>query len=659
MKLEKQKIPTSYLIKNLLMYLFETGARRLPQGLILKLLLPYAVAIACYEIWVNTIAVLDPFALTATFTMAMLAVLFITVGATPKTKSIGMPWYDVILVLVSFAVGFYLYLNLGRYIPRIPGFDPLTQFDVLVGILIFILVLEATRRTVGLGLCLIVLIFVAYTLWGHLLSGILYHRPIIFMRFLDMVVFTTNGIFGVPVRVAATYAFLFVMFGTFLQVSGGGDFYFNLAKAISGRHTGGPAKIGVTSSALYGTLSGSPTSDVVTTGSITIPMMIRLGYPRVFAAAVEVASSTGGSILPPVMGAAAFLLVEITGIPYTKVALAAVIPAVLNFTACYLQVHFRAERLGLVGLPANQIPSIKWVFKEGGQFLAPLVVITVALIMGYTPTLVAMIGTTSVVIISFLKRDTAMWPSKLYHALSTATMRMVPVAAACAAAGMIIGIIGLTGLAGKITRLIFTVTGEHLFFSLLLAMVVCIILGMGMPTPSAYVMAAVLVTPALTALGVDLLAAHLFILYFAVMSAITPPVAVAAYAASSIAEANPFEIALQAVRLSIVIFLIPFLFIYDTHLLFQGDIIFILYSFLTAVIGVYALAAGVEGWLLSSLGFFSRIALIVSGIIMMYPGWLSDLLGITTLFVVYILSYMRHKNITLLSRHSLFRRKTG
>ncbi len=449
---------------------------------------------------------------------------------------------------------------------RISLLFPLDDWHVLFGAIICVLTIELTRRTTGLGLTVIVLTFVVYNFFGHLLGGVISHGYIGYNHFLDIMVYTTDGIMGLPARVAATYAFMFVMFGTFLYYAKGSDFFYDFAAAISGRQTGGPAKVAVVSSGLYGMISGSPTSDVVTTGAITIPMMKRLGYRASVAAAIEVAASTGGSLMPPVMGSAAFIMAEYTGIDYVDIAKAALLPALLYYVGVFAQVHFRAHRLGLGALSKDQIPKLSATLRKGGLFIVPMAVLVWALIAGYTPTMVAVFGTLAVLAVAMLKTETRIGPVLIYRVLAETAMRMVPVAGACAAAGLVIAGLTMTGLSGKFAHLIYMVTGANVFPTLLLAAVLTILLGMGMPTPSAYILAAVLVGPLLGPMHIGLLPGHMFLLYFAVMSALTPPVAVAAYAASSIAEDNPLAIAGHAVKFALAALVVPFTFVYGPEL---------------------------------------------------------------------------------------------
>ena len=470
----------------------------------------------------------------------------------------------------------------------------------------------------GFGITAIVLTFVLYNLFGHHLGGAIGHGYIDYPYFLDTMAFSTDGIFGVPVRVAATYAFLFVMFGTFLQRAGGGEFFFNLAAVVSGRSPGGPAKIAVVSSGLYGTISGSPTSDVVTTGAVTIPMMKRLGYSGALAGAVEVAASTGGSILPPVMGSAAFIMAEFTGIDYRDIAIAAIIPALLYYFCVYTQVHLRSVNLGLTSIEESKIPKLGATLRQGGVFVVPLAVLVGALMMGYSPNFVAVFGAIAVIVVAMLKKETRIGLKGIYEAMGETTLRIVPVAGACAAAGLVIGGITMTGLAQKFSALIFLLTSQDLFLSLLVAAALTILLGMGMPTPSAYILAAVLVGPTLQQLGVDKLAGNLFLLYFAVLSALTPPIAVAAYAAAALADANPLTISVQAVRLSLSAFVVPFAFVYGQELLLVGNVWNIALAVATAMLGVWLVALATEGYK-QVLNFAARLLLAASGLCFIVP----------------------------------------
>ena len=598
---------------------FSVGARRRPEGIYYWVFTPFAIAVGIYVISAATYIIIAPWALTALFFAGMAALGFLTTGAFEHSVSERPSVIDVVLALLSVAAGIYFGIKAPEIIDRIALLDEMTDWDIFFASLVFFLTLEITRRCTGLGLTALVLIFVAYNLWGHNLDGVLQHGKIDYGHFIEITVFTTDGIFGLPLRVAATYAFMFVMFGTLLQACKGSEFFFDFAAAISGRQPGGPAKVAVISSGMYGMVSGSPTSDVVTTGSITIPIMKRLGYRGAYAGAIEVAASTGGSIVPPVLGTAAFIMVDFAGVEYRDIAIAAFIPAILYYVSIYSQVHFSSLRLGLGSLEESQIPKFLATMKNGGLFFVPLVILSVALLNGYTPTMVGIYGTIAVFAVSLLKAETRVGLVTLINVLSETCYRMVPVAGACAAAGLVIGGITMTGLAGKFAHVVNGITNAQMFSTLSLTAAVTIVLGMGMPTPSAYILAAALMTPILTELGIPVMAAHMFVLYYAVMSALTPPVAVAAYAAASIAEDNPLLIALLAVKFAIGAFLIPFAFVYGPELLMAGPVPMILVSAVTAAIGLIVLAAALESYLFAPLSILMRIVLGVLGLGMIAP----------------------------------------
>ena len=625
---------------------FSVGARRRPQGMYDWIFTPFAVAVGIWVITAATLIIISPWTLSVIFFSGVVALAFLTTGPFESSDTNKPSIIDIILALISIAVGVYFAMQAPVIINRIVLLDELTNLDILFGTLVFILTLEITRRTTGLGLTLIVVMFVLYNLFGHHLDGVLQHGEIDYIHFLEITVFTTDGIFGLPVRVAATYAFMFVMFGTVLHACGGGDFFFNFAAAISGRSPGGPAKVAVISSGMYGMLSGSPTSDVVTTGSITIPIMKRLGYRGAHAGAIEVAASTGGSFVPPVLGTAAFLMVDFAGLEYLQIATAAIIPAILYYISIYAQVHFSCVRQGFGRLDDGLIPSFLETIKGGWLFVIPLAVLTAALIVGYTPTMVGIIGTLAVLGVSIFKASTRIGPIGLAKALSETCYRMVPVAGACAAAGLIIGGMTMTGLAGKFAHLVNDLTDGHMFLTLLVTACLTVVLGLGMPTPSAYILSAALMTPILSQIGVPTLPAHMFVFYYAVMSALTPPVAVAAYAASSIAEDNPLLIAIMAVKFALAAFIVPFAFVYGPELLMIGPWYLIVISFITAVLGLIFIAAGLESYFHKPLTSWERLFFMVIGLGFIVPNLYTAMLSLITVCGYFIILYYKKKLIS-------------
>ncbi len=597
--------------------LLSTGARRDPASWVGQLLKPFSALIALGIVWVTTVQIVQIYAMTIVFIGLMLALVFLCTGATASSSRDRVPLHDLLLAAASIGISAYLWYHNQRIITRITLLDELSTWDVVCGSGLILVILEATRRTVGPGLTFVVLLFLGYNLWGDMLPGMLAHGVIDYRHFLDILAFTTDGIFGAPIRVALTYVFLFGLFGTFLSRTGGGDFFFDAASAMSGKSPGGPAKIAVVSSGLYGTISGSPTADVVTTGSITIPMMKKLGYSATLAGGIEVAASTGGSILPPVMGSAAFIMAEFTGIRYADIAIAAVVPAFLYYLCVYLQVHLRSVKLGITGL--EEVPGLLATMRRGGMFLVPLLALVTALLLGYSPCFVAVFGTLAVIFVAALKRETRLSLKGFYDILAESTLRVVPVVAACAAAGLVVGGLTMTGLGAKVTELIFLLAGTDMLLSLIVAAVITLILGMGMPTPSVYILAAVLVAPALTQLGISLMAAHLFLVYYASLSAMTPPIAVAAFAAAPIANANPMAIGLSAVRISMTAFVVPFAFVYNNGILLSGNAWQIVFACLAVTASVPCLCLAAEGFWKRPIGAVSRLVFLAAGIALMTP----------------------------------------
>jgi len=599
---------------------FSVGIHRHPTGLLKQLLTFYSVLLCIWVIYAAVAVVVSPWTLTSIFLSLIYALGFLVIGPTPYSDLHRPGLADWTLALASLVTGCYFVINAGVLSERISLLFPLEGWELVFGWTMLLLSVEITRRTTGLGLTALVLVFIAYNFLGHHLDGVLQHSYIDYNHFLDIMVYTTDGILGLPVHVAATYAFLFVLFGTVLQQAKGGEFFFDLAAAVSGRSPGGPAKIAVISSGLYGTISGSPTSDVVTTGSVNIPIMKRLGYPARLAGAIEVTASVGGSIMPPVMGSAAFIMAEYTGIEYSEIAIAATLPAILYYVCIYSQVHFMSLRLpGVQALDPAHIPSFRKTLRRGWIFTIPLVVLTVALLRGYTPTTVAVLGTVVILAVAVLRKDTRVGLGGLYQALAETTIRMIPVAGACAAAGLVTGGITMTGLAAKFGHLIYNITDAQLLPTLILSGMLTIILGMGMPTPSAYILAAVLVGPLLAQLDIPTLAAHMFLLYYAVMSAVTPPVAVAAYAAASIAGANPLHIALTGCRLALAAFIVPFVFVYGPELLLLGSTLQTVITFLSAAAGLVLLSAAIESSAQFTNSGWTRLLLGIGSLLLIFP----------------------------------------
>ncbi len=504
--------------------------------------------------------------------------------------------------------------------------------DVVIGIMMTILVIEATRRTVGWPLPIVAIVAILYAIFGPWLPGMLQHPSFPVSELAPYMYLRTDGIFGVPLGVSATFIFLFVLFGAVLNISGAGKFFIDLAFALTGRSRGGPAKAAVVASALMGSVSGSSVANTVTTGSFTIPLMKSAGYPAHFAGAVEAAASTGGQIMPPVMGAAAFVMAQFLGVSYWSIVVAAAIPACLYFFSIFAMVHFRAGKEGILGIPKEELPVAREILKKGWHLLLPVITLIVFLALGYSAMKAVFWSIILLILTSWIgPRENHMTPKKITQSFIEGGTAAVEVAAACACSGIIIGVVGITGLGLAFTSFIIDLSHGILFLALLLTMVASIILGMGLPTTAKYIILSTLAAPAIHKMGVPMIAAHLFILYFGVIADITPPVALAAYAGAGIAKANAMRTGFAALGLALAGFIVPFMFVYNQALLFQGPIWEVALSSGTAILGVIALAAGVQGFYMKNLNVIERIVLFAVAFALINPGIVTDAIGLAVL----------------------------
>ncbi len=565
------------------------------------------------------------------FLGVVLAVSFLTLNANPLRPRRGS-WFGWIAAALSLAVAIYFMIRDPYYETRLPMVDELSLADQIAGILAVVLILEATRRVIGFTLVVVVLVFLAYGVFGQYIQGPFYHRALSLQEMLDQLVFTTNGVFGSALHVAAFLVFVFVTFGALLDRCGGGDFFFDLANSLVGKQVGGPAKVAVVSSGLYGSISGSPTADVVTTGAFTIPMMIRTGLSPVYAGGVEATASTGGALLPPVMGTAAFLMSDFTGIPYGTIAIAAVAPALLYYLSIFLAVHGHAHITGLKPSATADTPRFLSVLRRDWYYFVPIAILIWFVLAYDRAVFSAALALAALVPITLWRtRSPGKTGTAILSAFDDALRRMTGIGVACAVAGLVVGTLAMTDLTGKISSAMFVLAKGNEVLTLIIATVVVIVLGMGMPTPAVYALAAVLAAPALLALDVPMLPAHLFIVYFASMSAITPPVAVAAFAAGSIARANPMAIGLLCCRLAIVAFIIPFVFIYHPGLLLIGSPQTIALDLASATLAVIALVAATEGYLFVPLQPLMRALFGVAGLLLITTRLIPASIGLALL----------------------------
>ncbi|GGM37925.1 C4-dicarboxylate ABC transporter [Paraliobacillus quinghaiensis] len=621
--------------KNILAGWFSTGAKRNLSGIHLRLFSLMALSLAVFQVWSVIFGKLDPLNQMAIHLSFIVALTFFVYSYSRKvTDKKYLILADYLAASLAISAGVYYTIHAERIATRIPIMDPLSNVDLFFGLVFVVLSLEAARRTIGFPVVLIVSVGISYLIWGHQLSGVLSHREFSAIEILDDLAYSFNGLWGSPVAVAASFVFMFMLFGSFLNKAGAGDFFFQLSSAIAGRSKGGAAKVAVLASAFFGSISGSPTANVVTTGAFTIPVSKKNGYKSSFAAAIEAAASTGGSILPPIMGSSAFLMAAVTQLPYRSIIIAAFIPAILYYISLLAMVHFEALRLDLPRAAKKDIPKLSRILKEGWHYFLPLIVLVFFLIEGYSPSRTAFYGMLTIIIISWFRKSTRMGVRAIVEALIDGARSAIPVSTACAAAGLVIAGIMSTGLGGKLTSIVLQLTEGHLLFTLILVMVICIILGMGMPVAAAYILTAMLAAPALIELGVPIISAHLFIVYFSIFSAITPPVAVAAFAAAGIADANPNKVGFEAARLGLVGFIVPFMFVLEPTLLMEGELLAIVISFFTASIGVIVLAAALIGWFGVRISAIKRIMLGLSALTMIYPHFLSDIIGLLAILIL-------------------------
>lgn len=566
--------------------------------------------------------------------MVVLFTFFVYPAKKGDVKPNHMPWYDILLAIVGCIPFFYYVANFNRIVSM--GIA-IGQTEVILGIIGILVLAECCRRAVGVPILCVAGVFILYAFVGRHMS-------------LQLVVYnifyTTNGIIGTPISVCSTYIALFLMFGAFLEATGVANFFIDCANALVGWASGGPAKVAVVSSALCGMVSGSSVGNTVTTGSVTIPMMKKTGYPGEFAGAVEAAASTGGQIMPPIMGAAAFIMTEMTGFEYSKIIVRAILPAFLYFLGIFLGVHFKAKKLGLKGLPREELP--KWgKLLPKIYLLLPLVLLVYMIVSGQTMAKSAIYATIAAIAVSLINKDDRMTPTKFVNGLENGGKNCISIGIACGIAGIISVCITMTGLGGKLITYVVSLSNGYLIIALFLTMICCIVLGMGVPTTANYIIMASTCAPILiNGMGMHVLAANMFVFYFGIVADITPPVALAAYAGSAIAKAPPMKTAFNATRLAIAAFIIPYIFAFNNAMIFVGDDVTV-WSVasitISATLGMLSIASGLMGYLIHDLKWISRIALIAGGLLMIIPGTVSDLAGFAVLAAIFVLQTIENK----------------
>jgi len=604
---------------------------------------------AAYVFWVTLIATLPEQVRRCAFIGILVFIGFLIYPRRKGMKRIKnyIPWYDYVLAVLGSGSFFYYIINFEAIINRAVLIQPL---DIAVGVIGILVLAELCRRVVGIPILVVAAGFITYAF----IDGFSLRRII------HQLFYTTDGVIGTPIGVCSTFIVLFIFLASFLEKSGIANFFIDLANSVAGFTAGGPAKVAVIASALEGMISGSSVANTVGSGSVTIPMMKKTGYKPEFAAAVEAAASTGGQIVPPILGAAAFLMAEFTGIPYLVIAGSAILPAILYFTGIFFVVHFEAKKLGLEGLPKESIPKFLPLFLRKGYLFLPVIVLVVFMGIGFTPAYAACIGVLSAFAVSFFSKETRFSPEGFAEAVTNGSRNTIGVAVACAVAGTIIGIVSLTGigqmLIASLTSIVnnpfFIATGSSLLVALVITMLTCLVIGMGIPTTANYVIMATITAPMVMRAGaeigvpVPLLAAHMFVFYFGIVADITPPVALAAYAGAAIAKSNPLLTAVTATRLAIAAFIVPYIFVFSPEMLFIGTtpLNFALIM-ITSIVGMFNLAIGLEGFLLRKLSAPMRIIAIAAGLLLISPSVINDLIGISISAGVVILHVIYYRRV--------------
>jgi len=609
-----------------------SGAVTLPKGFWAWLVLIIGVAASLFQLYTGGFGIFSSMIQRSVHWMFMSVLAFLIFRSRKSSQRKTPTVADIVLMLLAMTAGAYIFFSWEAIVER-AGMS--IDRDIYFGLLMTVIVLEATRRVVGAMLAYTALAFLLYAYFGPYMPGIFAHKGYNIDRIITVMYTSTEGIYGIPIAVSSTYIYLFVLFGAFLSKCGGGKFFIDFAFSITGRRRGGPAKAAVISSAFMGTMSGAAVANVVTTGTFTIPLMKRTGYPAVVAGAIEAVASTGGQIMPPIMGAAAFIMSEFTEIPYITIAKSAMIPALLFFFAVYLMVDNQAKKQGLKGLPGEELPGIGKTLAWGGHLFIPIVVLVLMLVWAYSPMKSVFWSIVLIVIMGMLRKSTRTHPWNLIEALKLGARNSVTIACACAAAGIIVGVISLTGLGIKFSDSLVSLSGGSIFLALFFTMIASLILGCGMPTTAAYVVLASLAAPVLIRLGVPVLAAHLFIFYFGCVSTITPPVALSSYAGAGLAEADPTKVGNTAFKFGLVAYIIPYMLVYGPSLMMQGGLIRICISVISACLGVIAFTAGLQGLLKRACRPWERLLLLGAGFVLIFPGFKTDLAGALLLLALW------------------------
>ncbi|MBL3592015.1 MAG: TRAP transporter permease [Synergistaceae bacterium] len=599
------------------------------------------VSTSLVHCWMNSFGLLMAIKMNAIHLGTMMAITFLYYPATARSPREVPSVVDWLLAALSLAGTAYVLLAYDRLLAS--HLNTIT-LDRVMAVMTMALLLEASRRAVGIPLTLLSILFVAYTRFGPYFPGLFAHKGFTWQRIIVRMALTDEGIYGVSLMVSSTYVFMFILFGSFLAATKTSDFFNDFSLALAGRYRGGPAKVAVIASALMGSISGSAQANVATTGAITIPLMKRVGYAPFFAGAVEATASTGGILMPPIMGAAAFIMSTFLGMPYFKIMLAGVTPAILYYMAVMIMVDLRAKKRGLTGVPASELPPLGKTMKERGHMLLPLALIIYFLMAGYTPLFSAFLGLISIIVLSSLRRSTRMTLRDFIRALDDGAKNAAPVAIACAVVGFIVGAVSMTGVGQIVALNIIMFSGGKLWLALILCMFAALVLGMGLPATACYIITATIAAPALQQMGVPPLAAHFFAFYYGTMSAVVPPVALTSYTAAGLAGAKPMKVAVTGFGLALSGLLLPYLFVYNPVLLMEnfhlGSYAFVV---IMAAFGIFSLSAGLIGMLKTEMPTWERTLFVVIGISMVTPLRYYKLISLALMTGLVAFHYLRHR----------------
>lgn len=614
-------------------------------GVPAKIVLALAAGASLFHLYTGATGVLEPRLQRGFHLLFLIPLAFLLFPMTSRSPRNRVPWYDWLLAGIAAVPSLYVMLDNPALTARWEGATPVTPFQMVMGGTVIAALMEAVRRSTASALALLMLIALLYAAFGHHLPGLFYHREFSLERLFEIsYLLEDEGIYGSITGVSAVFVALFVIFGAFIHWIGLGQYFMDLSCRMAGRSVGGPAKVAVISSAFFGTISGAAAANVYATGTFSIPLMRRMGYRPQFAGAVEAAASTGGQIMPPIMGAAAFLMAQITQIPYISICRAAFPAAILYFLCVGATVHYEALKRRLGGIEGIEAPPLLRLLRDS-YLLLPVLVLLALMIVGYSPFMGAFVGTLVCLGVSIFDRSRWMTPGRILKALEMGGKNMVMIACACSGAGLIISVVLTTGFGLQLSNMIIAFSGGYYLTALFFIMISAIILGMGLPTTAAYVLAISVGGPTLVEMGGDMLSVHLFVFYFAVMACVTPPVALAAYAGAALANTDPIRTGFEASRIAMAGYIIPFLFVYNRGIILQGNAGEVILALLTAFIGIYLLVWGLEGWMLSRINAWERLVLLASAIFVPFPIFLDNfqsvMLGLGLMGGFYLLQRRR------------------